>query len=141
MDVTRLLDLAKTRTGATGDRALAKLLGVSAAVPSQWRNGVTSPSLEHGQRLADLAGVEAAPVVLDLWEAAAKTTALQETISRLKKAWTVSSAALLVIAVQLEAAAICILCSMTKPRQLGPVGTSKTITFAAQTATASHRTR
>jgi transcriptional regulator with XRE-family HTH domain len=114
MDVSGLLDLAKTRTGATGDRALAKLLGVSVAVPSQWRNGVTSPSAEHAQRLADLAGVEAAPVVLDLWIATAKTTALQETIARLKKAWAVSSATLLVLAVQLEAAAICILCSIDR---------------------------
>jgi transcriptional regulator with XRE-family HTH domain len=112
MEINQLMDAAKNHSGVKSDTALAGKLGISQTAVWKWRNGQDLPKPEHGHELARLAGIDPAPVVLDLWEAAAKTSALQETISRLKKVWTVSSATLLVIGTQLEAAANCILCSI-----------------------------
>lgn len=115
MDVTQLIDKAKIVSGAESDRALAKLLGVSHGVPSQWRTGISIPKPEHAQRLAELAGIDPTATVIEALIHATKDNALKSTLEGLKR----RVAALLVLGATLPALAadmaarVCILCKMT----------------------------
>jgi len=115
MDIVKLIDRAKENAGIPSDTALARELGTSQASVWAWRDGRAAPRPENAQQLAELAGEDPAITVLETLQRSAKTDALKETIKRLKKVWTASSALLVITAAQLEAVAICILCSIRHP--------------------------
>jgi hypothetical protein len=86
MDIRKLVDQAKATSGAKNDREFAKLLGVSNAVPSQWRTGTTLPAPIHGQKLAELAQIDPAPVVAEILLLQTSDKGLRTTLERLKRA-------------------------------------------------------
>jgi transcriptional regulator with XRE-family HTH domain len=114
MDTVKLIDAAKAHAGIPSDTALAKVLGTSQAAVWGWRAGRAAPRPENAQQLAELAGEDPAVIVLETLQQSAKTDALRETIARLKKVWTASNALLVVMTLQLEAVAVCILCSIRR---------------------------
>lgn len=109
---------AKEIQGFTSDLALGQEIGVSDVTIMRWRKETSTPKPEHAQRLAELAEIDPAPLLLDCLKKATQDHALQETIMRIKKAWRLSNAALITataaIAALLEKAADCILCKITK---------------------------
>lgn len=86
MNISKLIEQAKLNSNVESDRALAKLLGVSHGVPSQWRTGISIPKPEHSQKLADLAGIDPAPFVIETMIQSTKDTRLISTLERFKRA-------------------------------------------------------
>ncbi len=63
---TDLLDSAKAAQGLVSDYALARLLGVTPSVVSNWRCGVSFPCNDSALRLGALAGVTPALAMVDV---------------------------------------------------------------------------
>jgi len=59
-------DIAISRNGLRSDRDLAKRVGCSPAVPSQWRTRRSWPADHIMIRLAQLAGIDEAEALMDL---------------------------------------------------------------------------
>lgn len=147
MNVSELLRLAQENSGLESNRKLAAVLGVTHAVPTQWRTGLTIPKPEHAAHLAELAGLDPVQVVAEVLQESAKDARLRGVYARIKTA--------------VMAAAVCILCKihavpptapLTAPPQpsrgstwrlrhpiTGKTGTSKGNFFAHRTVTGSHR--
>jgi transcriptional regulator with XRE-family HTH domain len=104
MDLTQIIETAKTRAGLESDRQLAKLLEVSHGAPHHWRKGTARPSIEHAHRLAELAGLDPAKVVAEVLIESAESPALIKTLQRFLAAALVG--------------VVCILCQMFASHKL-----------------------
>lgn len=71
MNITNLLDRAKSAKAITSDNQLAKHLGISRQAVSSWRHGVSLPDPVACSKLADMAGIPLAQVLGIVGEARA----------------------------------------------------------------------
>ena len=66
MEISELLDRAKTHASLPSDYALAKVLGIDRSIVSGWRKGKKHPSNEDAVKLATLAGLEEMRVIAEI---------------------------------------------------------------------------
>ena len=66
MEISELLDQAKTRANLPSDYALAKAIGTSTGVVSNWRKGKQHPSNTEAVQLATLAGLPEMQVIAEI---------------------------------------------------------------------------
>lgn len=57
MDISEVLDRAKTQRGFTSDNQLAIALGISRSAVSAWRKHAKAPSIEYCEKLANFSGL------------------------------------------------------------------------------------
>lgn len=66
MEISELLDRARTQANLPSDYALAKVLGIDRSIVSGWRKGKKHPSNEDAVKLATLAGLEEMRVIAEI---------------------------------------------------------------------------
>lgn len=109
MNISDLIDQAKARSGIPSDLHFAKHLNVSQGAIWQWKNGKSLPTVENAHRLAEIAGVDPAEVVLEILMKNAEGDSLKATLSRFKRALAAAAGVLPALLVSVYE---CILCKI-----------------------------
>ena len=66
MELTDLLEEAKSRANLPSDYALAKVLGIPQSIVTGWKKGKRHPSNEEAVKLATLAGLDEMRVIAEI---------------------------------------------------------------------------
>lgn len=66
MEITELIEQAKTRANLPSDYALAKVIGIDRSIVSAWKKGKKHPSTDEAVKLATLAGIEDMQVIAEI---------------------------------------------------------------------------
>lgn len=86
MKVSTLIDRAKEKSGIDSDRKLAMCLSVSHTAVGKWRSGKDLPKTAYAHKLAQMAGLDPAQVIIDIQIQGEKKPEVRQTLERLKSA-------------------------------------------------------
>lgn len=78
MELSEIIEKAKTRANITSDYALAKVLGIDRRIVSDWKRGKKHPNNEEAIKLATLAGIEDMRVIAEIEMRSANTEKKRE---------------------------------------------------------------